>query len=915
MDLCHRPHQPLSNRGQRRSSVSSDESHGTFGNLSSILRRPRSTARSLGETSAGEHYADSLNGTRCSVFVHSRPLTRSSDDTYEPSLSAARTVFSSDEDSDSSGDEAAARLAPSSPLHTRAPGGLRLRDPIRSKRHHTVDTTIDKRIGLTGPERKLRWAPQEVLISSIQKDNKGLEFVEICGETWVIADRKASFTNSSGQIACEVSFPDSWVPDEAMDQPEYLAPGTSQVFDAEDRGLIHPDRVLEPDEDVRITQEMPSSPPVPLAQQQITPFRRASGVSPADRHPAKRPGPAAPVTHTRSPDGRANQDGDEDAQDLPSSPPIPLMQEPAASSGRSPRMLQLQGRSANHAQVRNHIARSASILSTTSWSALDLGRITSLKEPATSDSADFGPAIKQRLLNDFHTESLRTKAGARRGLLDRLLLLIPRRPVQFTSRAVYTPGHYFNFTRVHNAEAVLVHYTGYDVIEPCGRCAEGRGIFRGCVVGDDFAGGACTNCAYSDMGCMCSFRDPSTFRDPSKPAGASQCVSASLTDFVAGKARTDYMPAIRLPQIESYTVRSLTDGEEEPLASQGDHGVVAGSTSLSAPSSDPPTSTFSNSLATSQTTITSADSNIRASGKSSKKRGKRAIVRNDLPLLTDEVLRDSSDAEETISQHAAKRRRVERRRDGDQDKNIAKAFSGDEPDPGLVRDRTGSRQRDILDSRSRHPGREPRNSAAENGLYYMSGGLSSGSTSPPQSHHSREPGSTPENDAQVEPRSKRRKHKKKRKSGHVTDGASATETTNLRQPSGVGTGTDASQSRPDGLKQPNEPPSNRCKVSPSVASSVPAKVHQQPSLRPVIVYNDARFKPGEMTKAQFVYIKSCCDESNIGYIKNEWAHAMAERPRKARTHQFEYFRSQGVTFFNEDVIPVACRKPVCVELD
>lgn len=42
--------------------------------------------------------------------------------------------------------------------------------------------------------------------------------------------------------------------------------------------------------------------------------------------------------------------------------------------------------------------------------------------------------------------------------------------------------HEINIQDHQNAEAVLVHMQGHDVVEACSRCKGGMGVMQGCVV-------------------------------------------------------------------------------------------------------------------------------------------------------------------------------------------------------------------------------------------------------------------------------------------------------------------------------------------------------------------------------------------------------------------------------------------------
>ncbi|RMZ09076.1 hypothetical protein D0862_03740 [Hortaea werneckii] len=119
------------------------------------------------------------------------------------------------------------------------------------------------------------------------------------------------------------------------------------------------------------------------------------------------------------------------------------------------------------------------------WSDLDLAHIEDLREHATSDTADYGPAIHQKIQDAVERGHFKTTTGVLTGVLDRYQHDQPQRPVQFATWTVRHATHKFNFHGKENAGTFYAHWTGHDVRKPCTRCANQNrehGVFQGCVV-------------------------------------------------------------------------------------------------------------------------------------------------------------------------------------------------------------------------------------------------------------------------------------------------------------------------------------------------------------------------------------------------------------------------------------------------
>jgi len=193
---------------------------------------------------------------------------------------------------------------------------------------------------------------------------------------------------------------------------------------------------------------------------------------------------------------------------------------------RASKLLSVTGRrsKSTHGSRR---ARSHSTIPAYTCPDLDLGRIKSFHEHPASDLYDYGPAIYDAIVEVKNRGKYDISTSNPSSVITRRLDDRPQRPVMFATHLVDRPSRTFNFNSKENDEAFLAHWTRYDVLEPCRRCADTTSAFRmfqGCVVADEFGGGACTNFHYSKRNTCCSSR-----RD-SKLLGHRPCLSLKATD-------------------------------------------------------------------------------------------------------------------------------------------------------------------------------------------------------------------------------------------------------------------------------------------------------------------------------------------------------------------------------------------------
>ncbi|RMY97682.1 hypothetical protein D0864_04680 [Hortaea werneckii] len=190
------------------------------------------------------------------------------------------------------------------------------------------------------------------------------------------------------------------------------------------------------------------------------------------------------------------------------------------------------------------------------WSDLDLAHIEDLREHATSDTADYGPAIHQKIQEAVKRGQYDTTTGVLTAVLNRYQHDTPQRPVQFATWTVRHATHKFNFHGKENAGTFYAHWTGYDVRKPCTRCANQHreyGVFQGCVVASGFNQGA------SSMTPSDSDEDrqsPSASRSLPQPRSVS-------TDYRQGLTDDDFIRDSNRP------LRSENEGENDEFVMSG----------------------------------------------------------------------------------------------------------------------------------------------------------------------------------------------------------------------------------------------------------------------------------------------------------------------------------------------------------
>ncbi|KAK4539586.1 hypothetical protein LTR36_010522 [Oleoguttula mirabilis] len=554
---------------QQRSSVPNCGTRGTSSTTGS--RRPRSVrrARSLGHVSTDERYSDRTY----ELPTPSSGVTAASSDGQDESEVSEDESEASEDESEVSEDESHISV---SPLRCQAPRGSQLLDPIRSKRQWTIEAKLAHKTGEAGHEQRVRWAPKRVLVSSIYSDADGLECITVCGKSHIIADRGDSFRNSHGQVVCNVRFPESWVTDAEMDELQYLSANASQgdedgyqdignLDQSDEDGFQDIDNMEQPgrpDEHVQSIHDVSSSPLVIVTPKKSRPLRAPS----AGRAQTTRASGGASSTRTSSPTPIERNKGVV-VRDVPSSPLLPVDRRTGTSKKR-PLTSISQSRSVKRRAVGTSIARAGSASSGLTWSALDLGRIASLREHPTSDLADYGPAIHRGILDALRNGVIRTTIGAEPGVVARRLDDQAKRPVQFSRWIVAKSKHMFNFLNHH----MLKHSW------PIGLATM-------------------------------SVNNAVAARKTSKMTPSTASFGGVSLPMTLRKTHARTAPAVLFPGTPIYNDRSLSPNEEEEAPpSEGNHENNHGSASSSVPSSVGPRRIFSDSVASSGTSMTLPDS-------------------------------------------------------------------------------------------------------------------------------------------------------------------------------------------------------------------------------------------------------------------------------------------------------------------
>ncbi|KAI6790564.1 hypothetical protein KC361_g7850 [Hortaea werneckii] len=483
------------------------------------------------------------------------------------------------------------------------------------------------------------------------------------------------------------------------------------------------------------------------------------------------------------------------------------------------------------------------------WSDLDLAQIKDLREHATSDTADYGPAIHQKLQDAVRRGQYDTTTGVVSAVLDRYQHDRPQRPVQFATWTVRHATHRFNFHGKENAGTFYAHWTGYDVRNPCTRCANQdreHGVFQGCVVASGFNQGACTNCSYSKGNRACSFRP-----DTSDPGG--------------------YRAARRLPRASTYTVRSLM-GSTAPSNPDGDRRSSTASRSLLQPRSVP--TDYGQEL-TDDDFIRDSNQPLRSQ---SNGENDKSVMSGGLDGL-DGIGARGHDSDPDSSED-----------EGPDDGQDAGDSSHDAIEEGQQTHR--KRQRDPIVIESSDESSDD-SSDEDVDVYKRLRDLfrvkaSDGSPNNPADSDSE---SAPKRQRLTSPVSQSdagnsNGRARRARSRTITSSQTAVPETSNAAP-----------------QLPVRMPGDQDQVS---ISTRPMASFQHADM----VFRGHKFRRGEITQGQLDFLRTrSFDKDSIDWVRNEWRHAMRERKKKRRVEALDFYQADGRWFLNKYLVPTVTSIP------
>ncbi|RMZ23895.1 hypothetical protein D0859_12071 [Hortaea werneckii] len=479
------------------------------------------------------------------------------------------------------------------------------------------------------------------------------------------------------------------------------------------------------------------------------------------------------------------------------------------------------------------------------WSDLDLAQIKDLREHATSDTADYGPAIHQKLQDAVRRGQYDTTTGVVSAVLDRYQHDRPQRPVQFATWTVRHATHRFNFHGKGNAGTFYAHWTGYDVRNPCTRCANQdreHGVFQGCVVA-------------------------SGFNQASDPGG--------------------YRAARRLPRASTYTVRSLM-----------------GSMAPSNPDEDRRSSTASSSLLQARSVSTNYGQGL--NGKDFI-RDHNQPLRSQSNGENDKFV--MSGGLNGLDGIGARGRETESGRKHDQSMIHGAAPDDSDPDSSEDEDPDDGQDAGESSHDSIEEGQQIHRKRQRDPIIIESSGESSDDSSEEEvdvykrlrdlfrvKSSDGSPNGPADSDSESAPKRQRLTSPVSQSDAGNSNGRARRARSRTITSSQTAI-PEASNAAP---QLPARTPSNRDQRS---ISTRPIASFQHADM----VFRGHKFRRGEITQGQLDFLRTLSfDKDSIDWVGNEWRHAMHERKKKRRVEALDFYRADGRRFLNKYLVPRVC---------
>ncbi|KAI6851141.1 hypothetical protein KC332_g259 [Hortaea werneckii] len=485
------------------------------------------------------------------------------------------------------------------------------------------------------------------------------------------------------------------------------------------------------------------------------------------------------------------------------------------------------------------------------WPDLDLAHIEDLREHATSDTADYGPAIHQKIQEAVKRGQYDTTTGVLTAVLDRYQHDTPQRPVQFATWTVRHATHKFNFHGKENAGTFYAHWTGYDVRKPCTRCANQDreyGVFRGCVVASGFNQAS----------------DPSGFQAAKRLPKAStytiRSLAASMTPSDLDEDRQAPSASRSLPQPRSISTdygQGLADDDfirdsNRPLRSQNDEGddefVMSGG-------------------------LNGLDG-IDARGRNAES-GRRHDQGKTYDAVPDDSDHDFSDGEDPVddqnsgnSSHNVIEEGQQNHRKRQRDPIVIESSDESSDDSSDEDVDVYKRLRDLFRMKP-------------------SGGSSDDS-----------------DDSDCESAQKRQR---------LTSPVSQSDAVDLNGRAHRARSRTLTSSQTAVPEASNAPPQLTDTRTPSNYDQESTSARPITSLNYAdMVFRGHKLRRGEITQGQLDFLRMrSFDKDSIDWVGNEWRHAMHERKKKRRTEALVFYKANGRRFLNKYLVPRVC--PVSME--
>ncbi|KAI7630628.1 hypothetical protein KC343_g4511 [Hortaea werneckii] len=498
------------------------------------------------------------------------------------------------------------------------------------------------------------------------------------------------------------------------------------------------------------------------------------------------------------------------------------------------------------------------------WSDLNLAHINDLREHATSDTTDYGPAIHQEIQDAVKRSLYDTTTGQLTAVLERYQHDRPQRPVQFATWTVRHATHKFNFHGKENAGTFYAHWTGYDAVLLLLALIKVHAQIVATVKG---TGPAASGVIVSTI------------------PGLRFCFYYLLTwDFCKASDPSGFRAAKLLPRASTYTVRSLT-ASMTPSDSDGDRQLQSASGSLPQPRS----------VSTDYRQGSTDDDFIRDSNRP---RRSQNDEENDEFVMSGGL--NGLDGIGAQGRDAESGRKHDQGMIYDGAPDDSDHVSSEDEDPDDDQNAGNSSHNVIEEGQQNHRKRQ------RDPIVIESSDESSNDSS----------------DEDVDVYKRLRDLFRMKPSGGSSDDSddsdyeSAPKRQRLTSPVSQ---SDAGDSNGRARRARSKTLASNQTAVPEVsdaAAQLPdtrtqSNHDQQPTITSFnyahVVFRGHKFRRGEITQGQLDFLRMrSFDKDAIDWVGNEWRHAMHERKKKRRTEALDFYKADGRRFLNKYLVPWVC---------